>query len=327
MVNIETTYAGLRLKNPFIVSSSGLTNSLKNIEEIEKAGAGAIVLKSLFEEQIRKEAGQLSDFSSHHTEAYDYINTYVEENSINDYLNLIRQAKMVVSIPVIASINCMKNKDWVAFAKQIEAAGADALELNIYTMATDKTTEGSKYEEMYFEVVAAVQKVVKIPVIVKLGYYFTNLVYIINRLSAMNVAGVVLFNRFFSPDIDINDFSIKPTNIFTNSQDFRDSLRWIAIASSKVKQIDFSASTGIHDAETAIKMLLVGTQTIQVCSILYKKGIPYLTEMIKGVEQWMVSKNYSAVSDFRGKMAYFNIEDPALFERSQFMKYFSSFEY
>lgn len=325
MVNLETTYAGLKLKNPFIVSSSGLTNTLKNIEEIERAGAGAIVLKSLFEEQIRHEAGQLNDLSDH-TEAYDYINTYIEDNSIDNYLNLIRQAKMAVNIPVIASINCMKNKDWVAFAKQIEEAGADALELNIYTMAIDKTTEGYKYEEMYFEVVASVQKVIKIPVIIKLGYYFTNLVYIINRLSAMKVAGVVLFNRFFSPDIDINDFSIKPANIFTTPQDFRASLRWIAIASSKIKQIDFSASTGIHNAETAIKMFLVGAQTIQICSVLYKKGIPYLTEIIKGVEQWMVSKNYSAVNDFRGKMAYLNIEDPAMFERSQFMKYFSSFE-
>jgi len=326
MVNLETTYAGLKLKNPFIVSSSGLTNTLNNIEEIEKAGAGAIVLKSLFEEQIRYEAGQLNDFSGSHTEAYDYINTYVEDNSLDNYLNLIRQAKMVCNIPILASINCIKNKDWVAFAKQIEEAGADALELNIYTMAIDKTTEGYKYEEMYFEVVEAVQEVIKIPVIVKLGYYFTNLVYIINRLSAMNVAGVVLFNRFFSPNIDINDFSIKPANIFTSPQDFTTTLRWIAIASSKVKQIDFSASTGIHDAETAIKMLLVGAQTIQICSVLYKKGIPYLTDIIKGVEQWMVSKNYHAISDFRGKMAYLNIDDPAMFERYQFIKYFSSYE-
>jgi len=326
MADLKTTYVGLKLRNPFIVSSSGLTNSIKNIEEIEQAGAGAVVLKSLFEEQIRNEAGQLTDSNDYHTEAYDYINTYVKDNSVDNYLNLIRQAKMAVDIPIIASINCMSGKDWINYAKQIETAGADALELNIYTMALDKSTESTKYEAMYFETVENVQKTVKIPVIVKLGYYFTNLVYIVNRLSAMKVAGVVLFNRFLSPDIDINDFSIKPASIFTSSDDLRIPLRWMAIINSKVKQIDLSASTGIHDAEAVIKMLLVGADTIQVCSVLYQKGIPYLAEMIKGLEQWMKEKNYSSISDFRGKMSYLNIEDPAMFERAQFMKYFSSFE-
>lgn len=326
MINFETTYAGLKLKNPFIVSSSGLTNSIKNIEDIERAGAGAVVLKSLFEEQIRDEAEQLTDFNNSHTEAYDYINTYVKDNSVDNYLNLIRQAKMAVDIPIIASINCMMNKDWKNFAKKIEQAGADALELNIYTMAIDKSTEGAKYEKMYFEIVEEVQKAVNIPIIVKLGYYFTNLVYVVNRLSAMKVNGVVLFNRFFSPDIDINDFSIKSASVFTSPDDLRIPLRWMAIVSSKVKQIDYSASTGIHDAEAAIKMLLVGSKTIQVCSVLYKKGIPYLSEIINGVEKWMIDKNYSSVDDFRGKMAYLNIDEPALFERAQFMKHFSSFE-
>ncbi len=326
MINLETTYAGLKLKNPFIVSSSELTSNIKSIEEIERAGAGAIVLKSLFEEQIRNEAGQLTDFNDYHTEAYDYINTYVKDNSVDNYLNLIRQAKMAVDIPIIASINCMQEKDWTSFAKKIETAGADALELNIYTMAIDKTTEGYKYEEMYFEIIKEVQKTIKIPIIVKLGYYFTNLVYIVNRLSAMKVDGVVLFNRFFSPDIDINDFSIKPASIFTSPDDLRIPLRWMAIISSKVQQISLSASTGIHDAEAAIKMLLVGADTVQVCSVLYQKGIPYLSEIIKETEKWMGTKNYSSVSDFRGKMSYLNIDNPALFERAQFMKHFSSFE-
>ncbi len=326
MINLETTYAGLNLRNPFIVSSSGLTNTLKNIEEIEKAGAGAVVLKSLFEEQIKNEAGQLIDFNDDHTEAYDYINTYVKDNSVDNYLNLIRQAKIVVDIPIIASINCVSGKDWTSYAKQIETAGADALELNIYTMALDKSTEGEKYEALYFDIVESVQKVVKIPIIVKLGYYFTNLVYVVNRLSAMKVNGVVLFNRFFSPDIDINNFSIKPANIFTNANDLRIPLRWMAILSSKVKQIDLSASTGVHNAEAGIKMLLVGAQTVQVCSVLYQKGIPYLSEMIKETEQWMTTKNYSSISDFRGKMSYLKVDNPALFERAQFMKYFSSFE-
>ncbi|MCD6366164.1 MAG: dihydroorotate dehydrogenase-like protein [Bacteroidales bacterium] len=326
MADLKTTYVGLKLRNPFIVSSSGLTNSIQNIEEIEQAGAGAVVLKSLFEEQIRNEAGQLTDFNDYHTEAYDYINTYVKDNSVDNYLNLIKQAKLAVDIPIIASINCISGKDWTSYAKQIETAGADALELNIYTMALDKSTEGAKYEAMYFEIVKNVQKAVKIPVVVKLGYYFTNLVYVVNRLSAMKVAGVVLFNRFFSPDIDINDFSIKPASIFTSPDDLRIPLRWMAIINSKVKQIDLSASTGIHDTEAVFKMLLVGADTVQVCSVLYQKGIPYLSEMIKGLEQWMTSKNYSSISDFRGKMSYLNIEDPALFERAQFMKHFSSFE-
>ena len=177
MADLKTTYVGLKLRNPFIVSSSGLTNSINIIEEIEQAGAGAVVLKSLFEEQIRNETGQLTDFNDYHAEAYDYINTYVKDNSVDNYLNLIKQAKLAVDIPIIASINCISGKDWTSYAKQIETAGADALELNIYTMALDKSTDGFKYEQMYFEIVEAVQKAINIPVIVKLGYYFTNLVY------------------------------------------------------------------------------------------------------------------------------------------------------
>ena len=326
MANLVTTYAGLKLKNPFIVSSSGLTSSIKNIEEIERAGAGALVMKSLFEEQIRYEAGQMTDSEDIHTEAYDYINAYIRDNTLDNYLTHIRKAKMLVDIPIIASINCMQHKDWTTFAKKIEEAGADAIELNIYTMPIDKTTEGYKYEKMYFEIIENVQNSIKIPVIVKLGFYFTNLVYFVNRLSAMKVAGVVLFNRFFSPDIDIDNFTIKSAGIFTSPEDLRIPLRWIAILSSKIKQIDFSASTGIHDASAAVKMLLVGAQTLQVCSALYQKGIPYLTEIIKGVENWMILKNYSSIADFRGKMSYLNIENPALYERFQFIKYFSSFE-
>ena len=323
MINLETSYLGLTLKNPVIVSSSGLTNSIDKLKKIEKSGAGAVVLKSLFEEQINYEAGSLI-MDHDYPEAEDYIRNYTKENSVAQYLDLIEQAKKTISIPVIASINCVSASDWVKFTRQIEAAGADAIELNVFSLPTDKNLEGSDYEKLYFELAQSVKAVTRLPVSMKIGNHFTNPVNLVYKLYSLGIKGVVLFNRFYEPDIDIHKLSLTAADVFSSPSEIRQALRWVAIISDKVNQMDVSASTGIHSGEAMIKQLLAGADTVQVCSVLYKNGIEYLETMIQEVTDWMKSNGFTSVNDLRGKMSYRSIPDPALYERSQFMKYFSS---
>ena len=328
MANLETKYLGLTLKNPIVVSSSGLTNSVKKIGKLVEAGAGAVVLKSLFEEQINHEinnsvnAGEGVDYP----EAHDYIREYTRENNVNDYLNLIKEAKAAYDIPVIASVNCFSSNHWVDFAKKIESAGADAIELNVYVLNTDKNSKAEEYEQVYYDVLTAVKKEVGIPVSMKLGLYFSNLVRVVDMMSAYGADGVVLFNRFYEPDIDIHKLSIKPAEVFSTSADLRRTLRWVAIVSDKVKNIDVAASTGIHTGQGVIKVLLAGASVAQVCSAIYQNGPGVITEMLQDVEKWMEEMDFDSIDHFKGLMTYGKLENPAHWERSQFMKYFSSLE-
>lgn len=328
MANLETKYLGLTLKNPIIVSSSGLTNSVEKIGKLVNAGAGAVVLKSLFEEQINHEANNIIHKGNgfDYPEAADYVKGYTRDNSVGDYLKLIKDAKEKYDIPVIASINCYSSDEWIGFARQMEEAGADALELNVYVVNTDRNSDPGEYEQLYVDIINNVSKVVNIPVVVKLGIYFSNLVNVVDRLSVSGAKGVVLFNRFYEPDIDINKMTLTPAEVFSNPSDMRRSLRWVAITSYKVKNIDISASTGVHDGTAVIKQLLAGATTVQTCSAIYKNGPEIITEMIGDLEKWMEEKGYNSVDEFRGKMSYGKIGDPALYERAQFMKYFSSYE-
>ncbi len=322
MSRLETTYLGLKLKNPVIVGSSGLTSSIDKIKEIEKKGAGAVVLKSLFEEQINYEAGSLAD-SSDSPEALDYVKYYTKNNTVQEYLELIRKAKAEVEIPVIASINCVSAKDWVDFAKKIEQAGADALEVNVFILPNDRNASGDKYESIYFDLADKLKKILTIPFAFKLGSHFSNLVGFIQKL---HVPGVVLFNRFYAPDIDIDQMRFVSSEVFSLPSDIRDSLRWVGIVSSKIARIDIAASTGIHDGEAAIKQILAGAKTVQVCSTLYKNGINHLENIISDIETWMEKNGFEHIDEFRGKMSYHKIDDPLIYERSQFMKYFSSIQ-
>ncbi len=326
MPNLESTYLGLKLKSPVIVGSSGLTTNVEKILDYAKYGAGAIVLKSLFEEQINVQANQIIENGMDYPEAGDYIKTYVKENSIDQYLKHIEKVKQASTIPVIASINCISGHDWARFAKQIEKAGADALELNVYLLPLDKNTPALEYEQQYFNVVESVLKEIKIPVAVKMSNQFTNPLFVINRLASMGVKGFVLFNRFYQPDFDIDKFEIVSSEIFSHPSDIRNTLRWVGIASDKIKNADFSASTGIHDGKAVIKMLLAGASSVQICSALYKNGPAYLERITNDVINWMKQNNYKSIDQFRGKLNIRNIQDPALYERSQFMKYYSSYE-
>lgn len=326
MINLETNYIGLKLKNPVIVSSSGLTNSLDKIKQIEKAGAGAVVLKSLFEEQINHEAGKMMGQSQNYPEAEAYIRTYTKSHSVGQYLKLIGSAKKETTIPIIASINCVSVDDWTGFAKQIQEAGADALELNIHIVPTNVDRSSQEIEQVYYSIVEKVKEDLSIPIVVKIGYHFSNLNQFVNGLFYRKVKGVVLFNRFYQPDIDIDKLELISSEVFSSPAEIRNSLRWVGILSDKVKNIEISASTGIHDGAAVVKFLLAGAQTVQVCSVLYKKGTQYLGDIIQDISTWMETKKYNTIDEFRGKLNYGTKGDPAIYERTQFMKYFSGIE-
>ncbi len=324
MAELSTTYLGIKVKNPLVASSSGITSTLEKIKELEDMGIGAVVLKSLFEEQIMMESSQLS-FSSDYPEAGDYIRNYTREHSIDAYLDLIRQAKELTSIPVIASINCVSADEWAQFGKNIQEAGADAIELNVYFLPTNKNKPSVEYENLYFDISGELKKHVNLPLSIKLGHQFTNLAGLVNRLYATGIAGFVLFNRFYQPDIDIEKMKIASAEVFSSPSDLRYPLRWTGILYDKVPKADFAASTGIHDGEAAIKLILAGAKVTQVCSTLYKNGIKQVKNILHELENWMDTNGYHKIDQFRGKLSYKNIEDPQLYERAQFMKYFSSF--
>jgi dihydroorotate dehydrogenase (fumarate) len=320
MSQLETIYLGLKLKNPVIVGSSGLTSSIDKIKKIEEKGAGAIVLKSIFEEQIKFEAGRMAN-GSDSPEAWDYVNYYVKNNTVQQYLDLIIKAKQEVKIPVIASINCISSEEWTGFAKSIEEAGADAIEINVFVLPNDRNASAEKYENIYFELAEKLKSTLNIPFAFKLGSHFTNLVGFIQKL---NVPGVILFNRFYAPDIDIDNMKFTTSEVFSSPADIRNSLRWVGIISSKISDLDIAASTGVHDGKAVIKQILAGANAVQVCSTLYKNGIDHLENIIKEIEEWMSKHGYNNINEFRGKMSYAKIDDPLVYERSQFMKYFSS---
>ncbi len=328
MTDLSTTYMGLKLRSPVIVGSSGLTKSIKNLVLIDQKGAGAVVLKSLFEEQIKFEVRKVfsyEDTQSAYTEAEDYIRNYAREHTLDEYLELIQEAKSKLSIPVIASINCATAREWTVFAKDIEKAGADALELNVFVLPSDLDGEGKDYEKLYFDVAEKVQKEVSIPVSLKISNYFSGLANMVKKLSWTGVQGIVLFNRFFNPDIDLENFRIKPSHLYSDPEEISASLRWIAILSGKL-QTDLCASTGVHDGKGVIKQLLAGANAVQVCSTLYINGLDQLDVIQNEIVQWMEQHNYNKISEFRGLMSQKMTKNPADFLRVQFMKHFAGIE-
>ncbi|MDR2915490.1 MAG: dihydroorotate dehydrogenase-like protein [Tannerella sp.] len=322
MAIFETKYAGLTLKNPLIIGSSGLTNNAKNNKKLEDAGAGAIVLKSLFEEQINMQGDVLMQ-SSDFPEAADYIRGYVKANQLEEYLSLIRETKSLCTIPVIASINCYKANAWAEFAQQIEEAGADAIELNVFYLCTDLDTSPNEMFDLYISILKKVKKYITIPVIIKIGKGFSNIPRLANQLHLHGAEGIVLFNRYYRPDIDIHKMQLISGEVFSSPSDLSDTLRWTALISGFVPAISIASSCGVYQWEDIVKCLLAGADTVQICSTVYKNGIGIIPEMLKGIEGWMNETKYRSVSEFRGKLSVCNAENPSMYERSQFMKYFS----
>ena len=323
MPDLSTDYMGINLKNPVVIGSCGLTNSVESIQKLEANGAAAVVLKSLFEEQILMEIDSLQSDHSIHAEEADYIKGYTRQHNLDEYLNLVSAAKKAVSIPVIASINCISAAEWTAFGKRLQDAGADGLELNMFIMLGDINQKSSDIEKIYFHIIDEVNKHITIPLAVKIGFYFTGMANMINRLSLSKLGAIVMFNRFHRPDIDLNKMEMSSADIFSTPQENVLPLRWIGMMS---KQVDCSlaATTGIHDGHTVIKNLLAGANAVQIATIIYKNGPEYIGEMLAQIEEWMTGKNYRTVKELIGKLSHGQIKNPAMYERAQFMKYFSS---
>jgi dihydroorotate dehydrogenase (fumarate) len=324
-MDLSTKYLGLELKNPVIVGSSGLTDSAKKIEELEKFGAGAVVLKSIFEEEITMEYEKVlaEEAPSRFKDDYlDYFDYKIKEQNITNYIKLISEAKQKVKIPVIASINCNSSHEWTYFAKKIEEAGADALELNIFIMPSTLDKSIEDIDHVYLEIINDVKNIVTIPLSIKISYYFSNLGRAVKVLSKTGVKGIVLFNRFYSPDIDLDKMEITSTNVFSTPQELSTSLRWIGIMANRVK-CDLAASTGVHDGKAVVKQILAGADAVQMVSALYQNGPEYLKTVIKEIEDWMSEKGFESIADFKGKLSQEKYVEPTLYERVQFMKYFS----
>ncbi|GAB1419747.1 dihydroorotate dehydrogenase-like protein [Bacteroidales bacterium] len=328
MVSLETSYMGLKLKSPIIVGSSGLTNSVENIREAASFGAGAVVLKSLFEEQIMHQADHTLHYGNigmHYPEAEDYIRNYTRSNDVENYLQLIRESKKAVNIPVIASINCLTSSEWVDFASRMEDAGADAIELNVFVLPSDVNRSSEQNEAVYFDVASKVLQKVKIPVSLKISHYFSALAQTAVKLSWAGVSGLVLFNRFYSLDIDIEHFELRPAHVFSSPAELATSLRWVAMLSAKIS-CDIAASTGCHDGKSAVKQLLAGAKAVQVASVLYKKGFREIEIMNNEIREWMERHEFQSLNQFVGRMSVKPSENSAAYERVQFMKHFSGID-
>jgi len=321
---------GFKLRNPIIAGSSGLNKTVENLIKLEKSGAAAIVLKSLFEEQIMYQITKAMKHSENtgsyaYPEAEDYIGNYTREKDLGDYLKLIEDGKKAVSIPVIASINCLSSSEWISFAKKIEDAGADGIELNIFILPSDTKRDSEQNEQVYFDIVMEVMRQVSIPVAVKISYYFSSLAKTALKLSWTGIAGMVLFNRFFSPDIDIDKFEVTSSNVFSSPGELATSLRWVAMLSDKL-HCDIAASTGVHDGEAVVKQLLAGAKAVQVVSTLYKNGFDQIGQMTNFLEGWMTKHKFAKTEDFIGKLSLKAAENAAAYERVQFMKHFAGIE-
>jgi len=328
MSDLKTTYMGLTLSNPIIAGSSTHTINVDKIKALEEAGVGAVVLKSIFEEQIRADVAEMEESLQNdmHAAAYEYLQAdYAMQMGPEKYLDRLREIKAAVSIPVIASVNCINPDRWVTFAKKIENAGADALELNIYDFPDEEDGSAADIEQRHLDMIAAVSAEINIPVAVKISPYYTSIPNFVKRLDALDVQGVVMFNRFFQPDIDVNDIKLKSGINLSGPDDIRLPVRWIAILRKRI-ECDISLTGGVHCADGAIKALLAGADTVQICSVLYKKGNKSVGEIVDGIKSWMDEKGFSSIDDFKGSLSEPKKGVKGGFARSQYVKAFVGME-
>ena len=324
MPDLSTTYMGLRLKNPLIAGSCGLTGTLAGLKELETGGAAAVVLKSIFEEEIAAEyADMLAEAKKKgmSLESYDYYDYQVRGDRVASYVELVGQAKQALSIPVIASINCTYSHEWASFAHDIETAGADGLELNMFFLPSDMKRSSEEREQEYFLIVERVLKQVRIPVALKISPYFSTLAQVIHRLSRTGIAALVLFNRFSSIDFDIEKMAVSASNRLSTPAELSLPLRWVALMARRV-DCDLAASTGVHDGAGLIKQLLAGAKAVQAVSTLYRNGAGRAAAMLTDLGDWMDRHGYKTIADFRGAMSQEESGDPAVYERVQFMKHY-----
>ena len=324
MPDLTTRYLGMQLRTPLVASASPLSHELDSIRRLEDAGASAIVLYSIFEEQLRRESLELDFYLSEGTESFPESLSYFPqpgEFSLgpDGYLEHIRKAKAAVKVPIIASLNGSSVGAWIQYATQIEQAGADGLECNIYWIVTDPDVTSEQVENHYLEILQAVKSAVHIPVAVKLSPFFTNFSHMATRLANGGADGLVLFNRFYQPDIDLEELEMKPSVLLSTPQAMRLPLTWVGILYGKVKA-NLAATGGIHGAEDVIKLLMVGANVTMLCSTLLRNGINHLRAIEQGVRQWMESHEYDSVGQMQGSMSQLHCPDPTAFERAQYMR-------
>lgn len=322
MADLSTTYMGLQLRNPLVAASSSLTKTVEGVREFEEAGAGAVVLKSLFEEQVRIDMKESTEamLECVQPEAIEYLRSDVASRfGTTGYLNLIDGSKKAVGIPVIASLNATRPGTWTKFASQVEAAGADGIELNIYVMPMDPGRSSEDIERTYFEILESVLSEVKIPVAVKIGPYFSNISHMVLELDRRGADGIVMFNRFFQPDLDIEKMENRMKITLSEPHEMQLPLRWIALLSDDTK-CDLCASTGVHDFKGALKQILAGAAAVQMCSALYRKKRPYIGKVVKEMDEWLDAKGIESVRSIRGRLNEAKNPQPEQLARSQYIK-------
>ena len=329
MVDLTTTYLGLKLKNPLVASPSPLSEKVENIKRMEEAGIAAVVMYSLFEEQIIHESLELDHFLSRGTESFAEALTYfpnVGKFSLapDKYIEILEKTKQAVNIPVMGSLNGVSTGGWIEYARKIQDAGADALELNLYYLPADVNLTSTQLEDNYLKLVSDIRAKVRIPLAVKLAPFFTALPNFASRLVEAGADGLVLFNRFYQPDLDLENLEVVPNLVLSNSDELRLPLRWIAILYGKVKA-DLALTSGVHTSEDAIKAIMAGANVAMTTSALLKRGSIAIQQILIGMEEWMTERTYVSVQQMRGSMSQGAVAEPAAFERANYMKVLNSY--
>ncbi len=326
MINLQTRFFGIELRNPLVVASSSLTSDIEKIRAFSDNGAGAIVLKSVFEEEIINEYNQVAQnkVESHFDEFMDYFDYKIRDQVLASYGRLIKAAKQASKVPIVASINCISAGDWLQFASQVQDAGADAIELNLFVMPFDPNRKAEENRRFYLDTVREISSRVKIPVTVKISSYFSDLASICHELDGEKLAGITMFNRFTNPDIDIDREKVIEAGTLSSDNEYLLPLRWAGILSPRLK-CPIAASTGIHEAKHVIKMLLAGASAVQMASVFYKKGPAHIAEILKGLTTWMEKKGYESIGDFKGRLSLTRAANPALYERAQYLSSFGGY--
>ncbi len=329
-MDISTTYLGLKLTSPIVPSAGPLSQDISNLKMMEDSGAGAAVIYSIFEEQIENESLDYFQYTTANTESNAEALSYFPQASDfrigpDEYLEHIRKAKSAVNIPIIASLNGKSLGGWIEYAKKIEEAGADALELNIYRLATDTKTSSIDIEKNYIEIVKTVKSSVNIPIAVKIGPFFSSIAWMADQLSHAGADGLVLFNRFYQPDIDLERLEVVPNVILSTPMAMRLPLRWIAILYGRINA-DLAATSGIYNEKDVLKMIMAGAKVTQMMSCLLKFGIGHISDVNTQLLYWMETNEYESLDQMRGSMSYKNVADPSQFERANYMKVLNSYK-
>ncbi|MBE2278891.1 MAG: dihydroorotate dehydrogenase-like protein [Ignavibacteriaceae bacterium] len=327
-MDLSTNYLGLQLKNPIVPSAGPVSQEVASVKRLEDAGAAAVVLYSLFEEQIEAEALELLHYTTHYNESYAEATNYFPQDieykaGPEEYLNLIRKCKEQCEIPIIASLNGSSTGGWIKYAKKIEEAGADALELNIYLLPTDFNRSGQQIEQVYIDVVKEVKRAVNMKVAVKLSPFFSSFAWMADQLDRAGADGLVLFNRFYQPDIDLDTLDVVPNVLLSTPMAMRLPLRWVGILYGRLN-CDLAATSGIYSEKDVIKMIMAGAKITQMLSSIIKFGPNHISDVLTKMRFWMEANEYASVEMMRGSMSYINVADPSKFERANYMKVISS---